>query len=336
MSSPSVRSFIRSVLVLAVFLGGFFGGGLYWYSHILNVSGPHQSEVLLVVDPGDGHAVIRAKLARHGVVHQMYHYDAARLIAGTGFLPKAGEFLLPAKASLSQVMAVIHQGYSYQRRLTVVEGLRSADIAVLLDGLPHLSGVLDGVPEEGSLLPDTYFYTHGTPREAVVARMQQARQMALAEAWINRAPGLPYKTPEDALIVASIIEKEAADADDRRLVAAVFVNRLRRSMPLQSDPTVLYEDAVTPDPLPVISRRDLQTKTPWNTYVIKGLPKTPICNPGHESVDAALHPADSDYLYFVSDGIGGLRFAKTLDAHNRNVRLFRKTQAVSKKGQRHD
>jgi len=333
MRKPSVRSIIRSALVLAVFLGGFFWGGLYWYNHILTVSGPHHADILLVVDPGDGHAVIRAKLARQGVVHQTYHYDAARLIAGPAFLPKAGEFFLPAQASLSQVMAIIHQGYSYQRRLTVIEGLRSADVVGMLDGLPHLTGEIDGVPEEGSLLPDTYFYTHGTPREAVIARMQQARQMALAEAWISRAPDLPYKSPQDALTIASIIEKEAANPDDRRLVAAVFVNRLRRSMPLQSDPTVLYENAATPDSLPVISKRDLQTKTPWNTYVIKGLPKTPICNPGQESLEAALHPAVSDYLYFVSDGVGGLRFAKTLDAHNRNVRVFRKMQAASKKGQ---
>ena len=187
------------------------------------------------------------------------------------------------------------------------------------------------VPDEGSLRPETYFYTHATPREDLINRMQQIQQMALAEAWIDRSPNLPYKTPQDALIMASIIEKEAAAGGDRRLVAAVLVNRLKRGMRLQSDPTVQYDTAESPAEPKPITKIELKTKTPWNTYVISGLPKTPICNPGQESIMAALHPADSDYLYFVSDGKGGLRFAKTLDAHNRNVRLFRQFEAAAKK-----
>jgi UPF0755 protein len=328
MEKLSVRSSFRSVLMLFALLGGMFSGSFYWYKNILHQSGPHEADVLLLVEPGDGHAVIRAKLARNGVINQIYHYDAARLVAGNSFLPKAGEFLLPSGASLSKIMAVIHQGYSYQRRLTVVEGLRSADIVGLLNDADHLKGDIKIIPDEGSLFPDTYFYSHGTARQAVIDRMQQAREINLAQAWIERAPGLPYNTPRDALIMASIIEMEASNAEERKLVAAVLVNRLRRDMRLQSDPTVLYEMVKTPDPLPMISKKDLRTKTPWNTYVISGLPKTPICNPGQESLDAALHPANSDFLYFVSDGFGGLRFAKTLDGHNRNVRLFRKMQAA--------
>ena len=161
--------------------------------------------------------------------------------------------------------------------------------------------------------------------------MQQTQQIALAEAWIDRAKNLPYKTPHDALIMASIIEKEASVNADRRLVAAVLVNRLKRGMRLQSDPTVLYDADVSPQSPISITKSHLKTKTPWNTYVIKGLPQTPICNPGEESLMAALNPSHSDYLYFVSDGKGGLRFAKTLDVHNRNVRLFRKFEAAAKK-----
>jgi UPF0755 protein len=163
--------------------------------------------------------------------------------------------------------------------------------------------------------------------------MQQARSIALAEAWIGREMALPYQEPHDALIMASIIEKEASNPKDRRLVAAVLVNRMRRNMRLQSDPTVLYQNGLSPETPPIITKKDLKTKTPWNTYMMKGLPATPICNPGSDSLKAALHPAKSDFLYFVSDGMGGLRFAKTLDAHNRNVRLFRKFQKASKKGQ---
>ena len=161
-------------------------------------------------------------------------------------------------------------------------------------------------------------------------RMQDKMQITLAEAWANRQSDLPYKTPYEALIMASIIEKEAASQTDRQLVAAVLVNRMKRGMRLQSDPTVRYGiDVETDRP---ISKADLRRKTPWNTYVITGLPKTPICNPSYQSIDAALHPAVSDFLYFVSDGFGGLRFAKTLDVHNKNVRLFRAVEAQNPEG----
>ena len=164
----------------------------------------------------------------------------------------------------------------------------------------------------------------------MILRMQDKMQITLLELWASRQADLPFKTPNDALIMASIIEKEAATKADRRLVAAVLINRMKRGMRLQSDPTVRYGiDYETDRP---ISKADLQRKTPWNTYVISGLPETPICNPGFGSIEAALHPADSDFLYFVSDGFGGLRFAKTLDVHNKNVRLFRTIVAQDSKG----
>ena len=331
MSSRAARIVSRSVIMIAL-LGCIVSAGVYvWHDRMLHTAGPHQQDVLVIVEPGDGHQVLRLTLNRAGVIHQIYHYDAARLLAGNRFLPKAGEFLLPAKSSLSQIMSIIHRGFSYQRRLTIVEGLRSADIVQMITDLPHLTGMIEVMPDEGSLRPETYFYTYATPRDDLINRMQQTQQIALAEAWIDRAEDLPYKTPQHALIMASIIEKEASVNADRHLVAAVLVNRLKRGMRLQSDPTVLYEAAASPQsPIP-ITKTHLKTKTPWNTYVIKGLPKTPICNPGEDSLMAALNPADSDYLYFVSDGKGGLRFAKTLDVHNRNVRLFRKFEAAAKK-----
>jgi UPF0755 protein len=153
--------------------------------------------------------------------------------------------------------------------------------------------------------------------------MQETMQIALAESWSNRKSGLPYTNPHEALIVASIIEQEAAATKDRYLVSAVFANRLKYGMRLQSDPTVRY--GVLNDKGRPISKADLLRKTSWNTYMITGLPKTPICNPSLDSIEAAMNPADSNYLYFVSDGVGGLRFAKTLDMHNKNVRLFRQT-----------
>ena len=330
MTASTVRSQTGSVVVLTLFLAAILAGGLYLYEHLMHDPGPHQNDAMLWVEPGDGHAVIRHKLDRLGVIHQIYHYDAARLLARNQFVPKAGEYLLPARVSLSQIMAIIDQGKSYQRRLTIVEGMRSADVVEQLAANPFLLDEVAVIPDEGDLLPDTYFFTRGTKRQAVLDRMQQAREVTLAEAWIDRAPDLPYKTPQDALIMASIIEKEAATKTDRGLVAAVLINRLKRSMRLQSDPTVLYENAPTPDPLPVITKRDLQIRTSWNTYAMTGLPATPISNPGQESLNAALHPPQSDFLYFVSDGHGGLRFAKTLDEHNRNVRLYRKLRDRNK------
>ena len=305
-----------------------------WHDNMMNATGPHHDDVLVVIAPGSGHNTLRRVLSRAGVLHQIYHYDAARFFAGESFSPKAGEFLLPAKTSLNGILSIINSGNSYQRRLTIVEGTRSADVLKLITAMPNLTGSVKSIPDEGSLRPETYFYVHATPRQALINRMQKSQELALAEAWSEREKDLPYEEPYHALIMASIIEKEASAGDDRRLVAAVLVNRLKKGMRLQSDPTVLYEASETPTKPVQITKTDLKTKTPWNTYVINGLPKTPICNPGQESILAALHPAKSDYLYFVSDGEGGLRFAKTLDAHNRNVRLFRQYRAAAEKGRR--
>ncbi|MGA0951919.1 MAG: endolytic transglycosylase MltG [Candidatus Puniceispirillaceae bacterium] len=318
-------AFLCGVLALSMVAASWL-----WVSTMLGRPGPHNDDSIVIITAGSGHASVRWDLQRAGVLHQMYHYDAARMLAGDNFVPKAGEFLLPAGASLRQVMDILHKGKSLQRRLTIVEGQTSAEIVASLDAIPGLTGSVAPLVDEGSLYPDTYFYTYATARVDVISRMQDKMQITLAEAWASRQPDLPYKTPDEALIMASIIEKEAASKADRQLVAAVLVNRMKRGMRLQSDPTVRYGiDVETDRP---ISKADLRRKTPWNTYVITGLPKTPICNPGFESIDAALHPADSDFLYFVSDGFGGLRFAKTLDVHNKNVRLFRAIEAQNPKG----
>jgi len=318
-------AFLCGVLALSMVAASWL-----WVSTMLGRPGPHNDDSIVIITAGSGHASVRWDLQRVGVLHQMYHYDAARMLAGDNFVPKAGEFLLPAGASLRQVMDILHKGKSLQRRLTIVEGQTSAEIVASLDSIPGLTGSVAPLVDEGSLYPDTYFYTYATARVDVISRMQDKMQITLAEAWASRQPDLPYKTPDEALIMASIIEKEAASKADRQLVAAVLVNRMKRGMRLQSDPTVRYGiDVETDRP---ISKADLRRKTPWNTYVITGLPKTPICNPGFESIDAALHPADSDFLYFVSDGFGGLRFAKTLDVHNKNVRLFWAIEAQNPKG----
>ena len=330
MLGSAARLIARPAILCGVLAFSIAAASWLWLSTMLDRPGPHASDSVIIVSPGSGHAMVRWDLQRAGVLHQIYHYDAARMLASDKFMPKAGEFLLPAGASLRQIMDILHKGKSLQRLLTIVEGQTSSEIVTVLEAMPALTGAIESPVDEGSLYPDTYFYTHTTARQDVIMRMQDKMQITLTEAWANRQSDLPYKTPYEALIMASIIEKEAASQTDRQLVAAVLVNRMKRGMRLQSDPTVRYGiDVETDQP---ISKADLRRKTPWNTYVITGLPKTPICNPSYQSIDAALHPAVSDFLYFVSDGFGGLRFAKTLDVHNKNVRLFRAVEAQNPKG----
>ena len=332
MLGSAVRLITRPVFLCGVLALSIVATSWLWVSTMLKRSGPHTEDSVVIITAGTSRAAVRWDLKRAGVLHHMYHYDAAQMLAGSNFVPKSGEFLLPAGASLRQIMNILHKGKSLQRRLTIVEGQTSAKIIAALDAMPALTGAVATLVDEGTLYPDTYFYTYKTARVDLISRMQDKMQINLAEAWTGRQVGLPYKTPYEALIMASIIEKEAASKADRHLVSAVLVNRMKRGMRLQSDPTVRYGiDVDTDGP---ISKIDLRRKTPWNTYVIVGLPKTPICNPGSESIEAALHPADSDFLYFVSDGFGRLRFAKTLDVHNKNVRLFRAIEAQNSKGPR--
>ena len=324
MLRTAARYIIRSVVLLGLLAGVVGGAWIAVDRMIVNAPGPHSETVLISVSPGDGHATIRWTLRRGGVIRELYHYDAARIMAGRSFVPKEGEFKIPPGASIAEVMKIIHVGRSYQRRLTIIEGMTASEVIAQIADDENFTGEISIEVAEGSILPETYFYTRGTTRDAMITRMQEKREMLLLDAWVERQEDLPFKTREEAVILASIVELETGDSEDRREVAGVFVNRLRRGMRLQSDPTVLY--GVDGDPGRIIRRSDLKRETEWNTYVIKGLPKTPICNPSRDSLDAVLHPADTKNLYFVSDGYGGLRFAKKLDEHNRNVRLFRKVQ----------
>jgi len=213
-------------------------------------------------------------------------------------------------------------------RLTLPEGLSSAEIVALVGAAPALAGeIVESVPE-GSLLPETYHYVYGDDRAELIARMQTAMEAALDELWPARAEGLPFSTPEEAVVLASIVEKETGVTGERALVAGVFVNRLRIDMLLQSDPTVAYAISrggiVLDRPL---RRFDLEVDDPYNTYRHRGLPPGPIANPGRAALEAALHPAETGAYYFVADGTGGHAFAATLDEHNVNVRRYRDMQS---------
>ncbi|MEZ5884831.1 MAG: endolytic transglycosylase MltG [Paracoccaceae bacterium] len=218
-------------------------------------------------------------------------------------------------------------------RVTLAEGATSWQVVEALKRADFLSGEVAGLPPEGSLAPDSYEVSRGSERAALLAEMQRRQAATLEEAWAGRADGLPYQTPEEALIMASIVEKETGVPEERRQVASVFVNRLEQGMKLQTDPTVIYGVTGGQGVLGRgLRQSELRRETPYNTYVIDGLPPTPIANPGRASIEAALNPDSTNFLFFVADGSGGHAFAETLDEHNRNVARWREIEAQQSQG----
>ncbi|NJM83027.1 MAG: endolytic transglycosylase MltG [Tabrizicola sp.] len=213
-------------------------------------------------------------------------------------------------------------------RVTLAEGVTSWQVVETLKRADFLNGVVDEVPPEGTLSPDSYEVERGTERAALLGQMTERQTAALAELWAQRAADLPYDTPEEALIMASIVEKETGVAEERKQVASVFINRLQQGMKLQTDPTVIYGLTKGEGVLGRgLRQSELRRETPWNTYVIDALPPTPIANPGRLSIEAALNPDKTDYLFFVADGTGGHAFAETLEEHNENVKKWREIEA---------
>jgi UPF0755 protein len=233
---------------------------------------------------------------------------------------KSGEYLFPKQASLQEVIGTIIDGKVVQHAITIPEGLTSEQVVHRLLETDVLAGNIREIPREGSLQPETYRVTRGTSREQVIQRMQQAQRKVLQESWERRASDLPLRTPEELLTLASIVEKETGKAEERARVAAVFVNRLRQRMKLQSDPTIIYGLVGGKGTLSrPIMRSEITQPTPYNTYTIDGLPPGPIANPGRASLEAAANPARTRELYFVADGAGGHSFSETLAEHQKNV-----------------
>jgi UPF0755 protein len=276
-----------------------------------------------VVVPRGGPAQVGEALLAGGVIRDATAFRvAAVLTRGDGPL-HAAELAFPAGASLRTVLRVLRTGRPVQHLLTIPEGLTAAQIALLVDRAEALAGEAP-VPEEGAVLPQSYAYERGTGRAAILARAAAAMQRALAQAWAERAPDLPLASPQELLTLASIVERETGRAEERPHVAAVFLNRLRRGMKLQSDPTVAYaaSGGMTSSDA-ALTRAEVALASPYNTYYAAGLPPGPIDSPGLAALLAVAHPAASDDLYFVADGSGGHAFARTLDEHNRNVAKWR-------------
>ena len=311
---------LAALLMLAAFAGVVVIASWTQLAAYLVRPGPAHEETVVVLPRGAGLAQITASLHEARVIDHPWLFRLAVRVSGRDRELKAGEYAFPAAIPARSVINMLANGQTVAHRLTVAEGLTVAEIYQLLEQADGLSGDLPPPPPEGSLLPETYFYALGDRRAELVRRMQRAMDDLLAELWPGRAAGLPFAGRKEALMLASIVEKETATAAERPMVAAVFVNRLRRGMRLQADPTVIYGLTAGEGPLGrSLTRQDWEDDSAYNTYRIEGLPPGPIANPGRASIEAVLNPAEADYLYFVADGSGGHAFARTLDEHNRNV-----------------
>jgi len=310
-------------IVLVLMIGA---AGAYIYGRQkMEAPGPLQEEKIVNIPARAGMTDIADILQREGVID-----DNRWAFIGSVFALKArselkpGEYLFPKSISLRDVIGTMVEGKVVQHAVTIPEGLTSEQILARLSDNDIFSGEVREMPREGTLLPETYKFPRGTTREQVIARMQQAQRRALSEIWERRSPDLPIKTPEQLVTLASIVEKETGKADERSRVAAVFVNRLRQKIKLQSDPTIIYGLVGGKGTLGrPIKRSEILQPSPYNTYVVEGLPPGPIANPGRASLEAAANPARTRDMFFVADGTGGHAFSDTYDQHQKNVARLR-------------
>jgi UPF0755 protein len=310
--------------------------GVLWVNNEINRAGPAPAEATFVVARGASVSSIGRDLQRSGIIRDARIFRAAHLLHARRATLQAGEYKFPASASMRDVVRTLADGGAVQHAITFPEGVTVADVMRILRESAVLSGEMPEPPPEGSLLPETYHVQRGMTRAALLAQMREKRDAALAEIWASRAENLPVRTPEELVILASVIERETGVGAERPLVSAVIVNRLRRPMRLEMDSTIIYGVCVRypgrcrdgrlvderGEPR-VIRQSEIALDTGYNTYRIDGLPPTPIANPGRAALEAAADPAESDALFFVADGSGGHEFTSTLAAHEAAVARWR-------------
>ncbi|TBW39777.1 endolytic transglycosylase MltG [Siculibacillus lacustris] len=318
--------FLNGIFTLLTVLALGIGGLVVIGKQRFDAVGPLSAPVVVVIPPNASPGGIADLLEKNGVVSDSLTFSLGTRLLKEADRLKAGEYEFPPAASMREAMEIIVEGRTVPHRITFPEGWSSEQIVRRLEEDKVLTGKIAAIPEEGALLPDTYSYARGTTtREQILDQMRKAQDKRLTEVWARRIDGLPLGNPRDLVILASIVEKETGKADERPRVAAVFINRLKRGMRLETDPTVLYGLYGGKAWLEgrTLMRADLASPNPYNTYKIPGLPPGPICNPGRAAMEAVANPSRTDELFFVADGTGGHVFATTLEEHNRNVQRWR-------------
>jgi UPF0755 protein len=319
---------VISAFVLVALAAGI---ALFFGKQRFEATGPLQADRIVNIPRGSGMRDIADILSREGVIDQPWLFIGGVLVLKAREDLKAGEYEFKAHSSVRDVVATIVEGKVVAHQVSIPEGFTSEQIVARLVQDNVLAGDIKQIPREGSLLPDTYNFARGITREQMVQRMQQAQQRLLHEIWEHRAPDLPLKTPDQLVVLASLVEKETGKPEERTRVAAVFVNRLKQRMKLQSDPTIIYGLVGGKGTLGrPIMKSEIEQPTPYNTYIIDGLPPGPIANPGRASLEAAANPARTRELYFVADGTGGHAFAETYEQHQKNVARLRSIESDQK------
>lgn len=310
-------------LVLGLIVCVMGGSVLSTYRQFVD-EGPLTERTEVVIEAGRSLRKIAKQLYRAGIISSPSVFEIGARASGSALAIKAGEYSIPERASAKMVLSILTSGNTYIRRLVVPEGLTSHQIVALMNGKYGLMGAVDREPQNGTLMPDTYYYSYGDTKADLLKRMANGMQRAIDELWEGREKSLSFKNPQEAIIMASMVEKETAKDSERGHIASVFHNRLKKGMKLQSDPTVIF--ALT-DGVGELNRsltyKDLRVENGYNTYVVAGLPIGPISNPGYASLKAVLHPDETDDLYFVADGKGGHTFSKTYGEHEKNVAQYR-------------
>ena len=316
-----------ALVVLAMIAAGAVYGGYRWMQAEFAEPGPSTEQTVILLPRGAGLIRIATQLENEGLISDARIFRIAITLDEGDRSLRAGEYEIPAGASMAQIYELLRSGQTVQHAVTLAEGLTSAMIVRALGEAEVLTGEISTVPAEGTLLPETYLVTRGTSRQDLIDRMQSDQDALLDALWDNRAENLPFETREEAIILASIVEKETGIGGERAEVAGVFVNRLRRGMRLESDPTIIYGISQG-EPLGRGLRRSEidNPNNAWNTYQIPRLPPTPIANPGREAIAAVLNPAETTALFFVADGTGGHVFADTYAQHQRNVANWRRIE----------
>ncbi|MGD0190099.1 MAG: endolytic transglycosylase MltG [Rhizomicrobium sp.] len=318
--------FLSFVFVLAAIAAGAYLFERYNFTAPGPTARNGSAGTVVLVASGERLLSISHKLESAGVIRNGLLFALGVRLRSEGTDLKAGEYAIPSRASMDDVAAILISGKSIQHKMTAAEGLTSQMIVDIVDHDPGLVGDSGPVPPEGSLLPETYLYTRGMTRADIIARMHAADVLFVNQTWARHAANLPFRTPLEAVTLASIVEKETSIPEERRHIAAVFINRLRLGMKLESDPTIIY-GLTKGYPLGRgIRESELHGYTPYNTYAISGLPPTPICNPGKDAIAAVLDPATSNDLYFVANGTGGHSFTPSIAEHERNVAKWRQIE----------